>query len=136
MKIFQVLPGNLNVAEILQKYFWFEPQKDGMICEGCWSKVLDFHEFYGEVEEAHRRLTERYTVKKERKSDRSRVTMEAVAEPQEIQIQHKEEQIDDVDCGVDYLDEDFFEGEMCMQQEAAEDVAMDQSNRSEINGAY
>ncbi|XP_075153864.1 transcription factor grauzone-like [Haematobia irritans] len=50
------------VASILAKHFWFEPRKDdpafSAICNPCWGKLYDFHEFYEMVEVVHRRFAE------------------------------------------------------------------------------
>ncbi|XP_013114071.1 transcription factor grauzone [Stomoxys calcitrans] len=60
-----------NVAAILAKHFWFEPNKDDpaftAICNACWGKLYDFHKFYEMVEIVHHRLinTEIVTVKSE-----------------------------------------------------------------------
>ncbi|KAH8319746.1 hypothetical protein KR074_004907 [Drosophila pseudoananassae] len=67
IKIFEAIGVSLNVANILAKYFWFEPKSDDpistVICVNCWNKVSNFHEFYQAVEKAHRLLTERFSLK-------------------------------------------------------------------------
>ncbi|XP_016991527.1 transcription factor grauzone [Drosophila rhopaloa] len=67
IRIFEDDGLSLNVANVLAKYFWFEPKSDDpistVICLTCWNQVNDFHQFYGEVERAHRLLTERFSLK-------------------------------------------------------------------------
>lgn len=67
INIFDEIGVELNVVNILKKYFWFEPKIDDpistVICNDCWLKVSNFHEYYLSVEEAHRLLAERFFVK-------------------------------------------------------------------------
>uniref|UniRef100_A0A1B0B678 Transcription factor grauzone n=1 Tax=Glossina palpalis gambiensis TaxID=67801 RepID=A0A1B0B678_9MUSC len=56
-----------TIASIIEKYFWFEFQQNDqistVICNNCWLKVSDFHEFYKSVEEAQSHLGENVVVK-------------------------------------------------------------------------
>ncbi|XP_067631679.1 transcription factor grauzone isoform X2 [Eurosta solidaginis] len=67
INIFDDMGVQLNVAGVLSKYFWFEPRSDDpistAICKACWTNVSTFNEFYLGVEEAHRLLTERFSLK-------------------------------------------------------------------------
>ncbi|XP_055917670.1 transcription factor grauzone isoform X2 [Eupeodes corollae] len=67
INIFDEIGIELNVVGILKKYFWFEPKIDDpistAICNDCWLRVVNFHEYYLSVEEAHRLLAERFFVK-------------------------------------------------------------------------
>ncbi|XP_014085188.1 transcription factor grauzone [Bactrocera oleae] len=67
INIFDEIGIELNVAAVLAKYFWFEPRSDDpistAICNSCWISVSNFNEFYLGVEEAHRLLTERFSLK-------------------------------------------------------------------------
>ncbi|XP_036331074.1 transcription factor grauzone-like isoform X1 [Rhagoletis pomonella] len=69
INIFDERGVELNVAAVLAKYFWFEPRSDDpistAICNSCWISVSSFNEFYLIVEEAHRLLTERFSLKSE-----------------------------------------------------------------------
>lgn len=66
INIFDEIGIELNVAAVLAKYFWFEPRSDDpistAICNSCWISVSNFNEFYLGVEEAHRLLTERFSL--------------------------------------------------------------------------
>ncbi|KAH8401083.1 hypothetical protein KR009_003008 [Drosophila setifemur] len=67
IEIFAGVGLSLNAAQVLGKYFWFEPKSDDpistVICVSCWNQVSAFHEFYEAVEKAHRLLTERFSLK-------------------------------------------------------------------------
>ncbi|XP_017040935.1 transcription factor grauzone [Drosophila ficusphila] len=67
IRIFEDIGLSLNVANVLAKYFWFEPKCDDpistVICLTCWNQVNDFHKFYVTVESAHLLLTERFSLK-------------------------------------------------------------------------
>ncbi|KAL9920708.1 transcription factor grauzone-like isoform 2-T2 [Glossina fuscipes fuscipes] len=62
------IAGNiLDVSYVIGKYFWFELQQNdpisAAICDNCWGKVSDFHEFYKSIEKVHGRLSENVIVK-------------------------------------------------------------------------
>ncbi|XP_037821307.1 transcription factor grauzone-like isoform X4 [Lucilia sericata] len=49
---------NLNMADIIDKYFWFKTNPDNSltshICSICWNRIEDFHDFYQSVEKVHK----------------------------------------------------------------------------------
>ncbi|TMW42587.1 hypothetical protein DOY81_012333 [Sarcophaga bullata] len=58
--IFEEEHQALNIAEIIREHFWFKPkvgdQNNSHICNFCWDKIKDFHQFYQTVEKSHKRL--------------------------------------------------------------------------------
>ncbi|EDV38044.1 uncharacterized protein Dana_GF11111 [Drosophila ananassae] len=93
--IFGAMGVSLNMANILAKYFWFEPKSDDpistVICGNCWNKVSNFHEFYQAVEKAHRLLTERFSLK----SGQDQPKPEAPEEPHVLEQDEVEENADE-----------------------------------------
>ncbi|KAL9915386.1 transcription factor grauzone-like isoform 1-T1 [Glossina fuscipes fuscipes] len=67
--VFDAAESKLDMASIIAKYFWFELQQNDqistVICNNCWLKVSDFHEFYKSVEKAQSNLGENVVVKLE-----------------------------------------------------------------------
>uniref|UniRef100_A0A1A9UY42 Transcription factor grauzone n=1 Tax=Glossina austeni TaxID=7395 RepID=A0A1A9UY42_GLOAU len=65
--VFDVAECKLDMASIIAKHFWFELQQNDqistVICNNCWLKVSDFHEFYKSVEKAQSNLGENVVVK-------------------------------------------------------------------------
>lgn len=53
---------SVTVVEVLTKYFWFQRDEftdnQHVICESCWRRLDDFHQFHQQVEETHRRLNQ------------------------------------------------------------------------------
>ncbi|KAL9921407.1 transcription factor grauzone-like [Glossina fuscipes fuscipes] len=64
---FEVTDNKPTMASIIKKHFWFELQQNDpvstVICDDCWFKVFDFHEFYKTVEKAQCQLGENVVVK-------------------------------------------------------------------------
>uniref|UniRef100_A0A1A9WJ79 Transcription factor grauzone n=1 Tax=Glossina brevipalpis TaxID=37001 RepID=A0A1A9WJ79_9MUSC len=64
---FEVKSCKLTMASIIREHFWFEVQENDpistVICDNCWLKVSDFHEFYKSIEEAQNYLGEKVVVK-------------------------------------------------------------------------
>ncbi|KAM7342757.1 transcription factor grauzone-like isoform 2-T2 [Cochliomyia hominivorax] len=58
LDIFNEQGKNLNIANIINKHFWFKTRPDDAltshICTICWPKIEDFHSFYQTVEDAHK----------------------------------------------------------------------------------
>ncbi|XP_058833649.1 zinc finger protein 62-like [Topomyia yanbarensis] len=44
-----------NVQTVLSKYFWFteDVNRKSVLCQICWDKINDFHQFYCEIERVH-----------------------------------------------------------------------------------
>uniref|UniRef100_A0A1A9WJ82 Transcription factor grauzone n=1 Tax=Glossina brevipalpis TaxID=37001 RepID=A0A1A9WJ82_9MUSC len=70
--VFDVVDHERTMASIIEKYFWFELQQNDpistIICDNCWLKISDFHEFYKSIEEAQSHLSEKVVVKIENTS--------------------------------------------------------------------
>uniref|UniRef100_A0A1A9WJ83 Transcription factor grauzone n=1 Tax=Glossina brevipalpis TaxID=37001 RepID=A0A1A9WJ83_9MUSC len=64
---FDATDNKLSMAIIISKHFWFELQKNDpistAICDNCWLKISDFHEFYKSIEEAQKHLSKNIVVK-------------------------------------------------------------------------
>ncbi|CAD7013752.1 unnamed protein product [Ceratitis capitata] len=60
LNIFNEIGSKLQIADIIERHFWFKPLPEenisAVICSACWSKVDDFHQFYLSVEESHNTL--------------------------------------------------------------------------------
>ncbi|XP_075156133.1 transcription factor grauzone [Haematobia irritans] len=66
--VIDIFGNDLHIPHIIEKHFWFEPRRDDpiskAICNLCWRKLSDFHEFFENVECAHRHMTERFNIVK------------------------------------------------------------------------
>ncbi|CAD7078156.1 unnamed protein product [Hermetia illucens] len=69
LKIFADEKCQFNIAATIAQHFWFEPKDDdpisNIVCNSCWWKIESFHIYYLSIEEAHRKLSERFSVKQE-----------------------------------------------------------------------
>ncbi|EDV55123.1 transcription factor grauzone [Drosophila erecta] len=126
IRIFEDVGLSLNVANVLSKYFWFEPKSDDpistVICLTCWNQVNDFHQFYVAVESAHRLLTERFSLKSGQ--DQGKL------EPGENQEHQEEEQ--DVDQELELHASDSEAGSFTNEQFLTE-VIVQQAEQTESN---
>ncbi|EDW91588.1 transcription factor grauzone [Drosophila yakuba] len=126
IRIFEDVGLSLNVANVLAKYFWFEPKSDDpistVICLTCWNQVNDFHNFYVAVESAHRLLTERFSLK----SGQDQGKLEHGDEPE-----HQEEE-QDVDQELGLHASDSEAGSFTNEQFLTE-VIVQQAEQTESN---
>ncbi|XP_017014467.2 transcription factor grauzone [Drosophila takahashii] len=124
IRIFEDVGLSLNVANVLAKYFWFEPKSDDpistVICSACWNQVNDFHQFYGAVERAHRLLTERFSLKSgqdQGKAEREE-DLELQGEAEEGQDEDQEVELPGSDCdNASFTNEQFLSDVIAQQEE-------------------
>ncbi|KAH8275682.1 hypothetical protein KR026_012478 [Drosophila bipectinata] len=141
--IFEAMGVSLNVANILAKYFWFEPKSDDpistVICVSCWDKVSNFHEFYQAVEKAHRLLTERFSLKSEQDQPKTEAPEEQLLlEPEEADEDADEDDEDDQHAGglasddesTESFSNEQFLNEVITQQEEVKETT--QSEAKEV----
>ncbi|EDW48506.1 transcription factor grauzone [Drosophila sechellia] len=124
IRIFEDVGISLNVANVLAKYFWFEPKSDDpistVICLTCWNQVNDFHQFYVAVESAHRLLTERFSLKSGQ--DQGKV------EHGEDSEQQEEEQDEDQELGLPGSEGGSFTNEQFLTEVIAQQEQQTESN--------
>ncbi|XP_037715869.1 transcription factor grauzone [Drosophila subpulchrella] len=130
IRIFEDVGLSLNVANVLAKYFWFEPKSDDpistVICLACWNQVNDFHQFYGAVESAHRLLTERFSLKSGQEQGKAEQD-EDLELQQEGQNEVQEEGLPASDCdSASFTNEQFLSDVIAQQEERGESKALEE----------
>lgn len=150
LKIFADEKCQFNIAATIAQHFWFEvnnnnlfertrevvmnglylqPKDDdpisNIVCNSCWWKIESFHIYYLSIEEAHRKLSERFSVKQEdsyhhRHADAG------------IQVYFKLEEDNSVEDGY----ENCVEGSEITVIETAEDMAGQDTTFGKLNQSF
>uniref|UniRef100_A0A1A9WJ84 Transcription factor grauzone n=1 Tax=Glossina brevipalpis TaxID=37001 RepID=A0A1A9WJ84_9MUSC len=125
---FDMTDCELTMASIIRQHFWFKLQENDqistVICDDCWLKVYDFHEFYKSIEEAHGRLDEDVVVKIENISKEHSIENVMI---QSIPLSSKEEPDDDYDkvndeVPFDILDENADDSDQDLRTKDSHDI--------------
>ncbi|XP_017125909.1 transcription factor grauzone [Drosophila elegans] len=135
IRIFEDDGLSLNVANVLAKYFWFEPKSDDpistVICLTCWNQVNDFHQFYELVERAHRLLTERFSLKSGQDQAKA-VPDESLEFPEDEQDEDEEAGLPSSDCeSASFNNEQFLSDVIAQQEEQSKSMSLDEGSVKE-----